>query len=86
MTAPSLPWFRACGAVTYPVPSCYRAHGEVMCLRAVVQPRPRRHGMSHAVVGLRLWRHGVPPAMVQPCPQRCDVSPAVVRLRPRRFE
>ena len=25
MTALTLPWFRACGAVMYPVPSCNRA-------------------------------------------------------------
>ena len=91
MIALTLPWFRVCVAVMYPMLSCIRARGAVLCRHPVVPP-----GLTPAVEPPRPRPSPVPSydrargvveclrVVVPPRLRHRGVSPAKERPRPRQ--
>ena len=80
MIALTLPWFCACGAVLYPMLSCVRARGVVVCRHPVVLPRPRPRQFPRPVVHPCLRHRGISPAVEPPRPRPSPV-PSYYRAR-----
>ena len=73
MIALTLPWFCACGAVLYPMLSCVRARGAVVCRLPGELPRPRPLHFLPPMVHPRLRQRGLAPAVEPPRPRPLPV-------------